>query len=515
VACEGGDEAPPSTCIARIAPCRGARARRGACGAALTGSARTGLYAPGVDREDPLLNLFVVLGVFVLFMGVLLLLDRWQRRIADLERSRVVSEIREAEHRGTHKPLAQHPQIDVETCIGCGSCIAACPEEDVLGLVDGVARVIHGARCVGHGLCETACPVAAVKVGLGDLSLRPDLPVLSDGLETTVPGIHIAGELGGFALIRNAVSQGVRAIEAIAASLAATRERRDGGVPDVLIVGAGPAGLAAMLAAMERGLTYEAISEEDAGGTVRKYPRRKLTLTGQLVLPLHGPVRGTEFLKEELIQFFENDVIRRFGLRIRTGVKLLGVERDRGGLVARTSAGSIPSRRVILALGRRGTPRKLGVPGEESEKVLYSLVDAATYERSRLLVVGGGDSAVEAATALASQRGNEVTVSYRRGDFFRLKKRNEDRIREFARAGKVRILFESEVSSIEPDAVRIRVREGGIERALTLRNDAVFIFAGGEPPHELLRKIGMRFHGDAAAPAPPPRPLPVRAGNAR
>jgi len=457
-------------------------------------------------------NLFVVLGVFVLILGLLLLLDRWQRRIADLERARVVSEMERAERQGTRAPLSQHPHIDVETCIGCGSCIAACPEEDVLGLVDGVARVIHGARCVGHGLCETACPVAAVKVGLGDIALRPDLPVLSESLETSVPGIHIAGELAGFGLIRNAVDQGVQAIDAIASLLERDGSARDR-IPDVLIAGAGPAGLAAALAAIERGLTYALIDEYDTAGTIRKYPRRKLTLTGRLVLPLHGPVRGTEFLKEELIEFIEKEIIARFRIRIVTGAKLLSVERTRDGLVSKTSRGAIVSRRVILAMGRRGTPRKLGVPGEDSEKVLYRLIDASSYERSRILVVGGGDSAVEAAVALAGEKGNQVTVSYRRQDFFRLKKRNEDRIRELARAGRVRILFESEVASVEPDSARLRVREGGVEHAVEIPNDAVFILAGGEPPQELLRRIGVRLHGDAA---PPTQTLDAaRAGGAR
>ena len=181
--------------------------------------------------------------------------------------------------------------------------------------------------------------------------------------------------------------------------------------------------------------------------------------------------------------------------------------------LSKTSAGSIVSRRVILALGRRGTPRKLGVPGEDSEKVLYRLIDASSYERSRVLVVGGGDSAVEAAVALAGERGNQVTLSYRQQDFFRLKKRNEDRIRELARAGRVRILFESEVSSVETDSAQLSVREGGIERTVEIPNDAVFVLAGGEPPQELLRRIGVRLHGDAAPPTE--RLDAVRAGGAR
>lgn len=442
------------------------------------------------------MNWLVVLGVFVLLTGLLVLLDQWQRRIAQIQRDKVVEEIRDAEERGTEKPLTQYPHIDVQACIGCGSCIAACPEDGVLGLVDGIARVIHGSRCIGHGLCEVACPVAAVKVGLGDLALRPDVPVLSEQLETSVPGIYLAGELGGFGLIRNAVNQGVKAVEAIAADLRASRSRSSREL-DLLIVGAGPAGLGASLKATELGLRYVTIDQDDTASTVRKYPRRKLTIVGTLEFPLYGRVRRTEFLKEEIIQFLEKEIIGRYHLKVRTGVKLLGIERSPRGFVAATSAGPVAARRMLLALGRRGTPRKLGVPGEEAEKVLYRLVDAATYNQSHLLVVGGGDSAVEAATALASQRQNTVTVSYRRANFFRLKRRNEERIEQFAREGKVRILFDSLVERIDRDAVTLKVREGGIERSRTLQNEVVFVFAGGDPPYELLRKIGVRFHGEA------------------
>jgi thioredoxin reductase/Pyruvate/2-oxoacid:ferredoxin oxidoreductase delta subunit len=474
------------------------------------GVSRTPRGVLHADREARPLNVFVVLGVFAILIALLALLSDWQRRIAELHREKVVAEIREAERLGTEKPVAQHPQIDVQACIGCGSCIAACPEDEVLALVDGVARVVHGSRCVGHGLCAVACPVAAVKIGLGDIALRPDIPVLSGRLETSVPGVYIAGELGGFALIRNAVAQGIQAVDEIAAEIGAAggRRRRDH-APDLLIVGAGPAGLGATLRAMERGLSHVTIDQDDIVGTVRKYPRRKLTLTGPLVLPLHGRVSRSEFLKEELIEFLEKDIIARFGVEIRTGVKLAGLEPIPGGIRAATSAGTLAARRVILALGRRGTPRKLGVPGEEAEKVLYRLIDAATYRGAHLLVVGGGDSAVEAATALASQSRNTVTLSYRRAGFFRLKRRNEERIRQFAEEGRVRVLFESAVERIDRETVTLRAREGGVERTHVLRNDQVFVLAGGEPPYELLRKLGIRFHG-----AEEGGPVTARAGAA-
>ncbi len=441
----------------------------------------------------------MVIGVFTLLAGLLVLLSVWQRKIEEAQKEQVVADIRDAEQRGTSKAANQHPQIDQEACIGCGSCVAVCPEEDVLGLVDGIAHVIHGSRCIGHGLCAEVCPVAAVKIGLGDVSARPDIPVLAESLETTVPGVYIAGELGGFALIRVATDQGTRVIETIARDLesdgAMGRSPESSDVADVLIVGAGPGGYAATLKAIELGLSYITIDQDDLGGTIRKYPRRKLTLTGPLVLPLYGRVKRTEFLKEELIEFLE-DIVAHYDVYINTGVKFLGVKQGRDALVVKTSSGLVSARRVVLALGRRGTPRKLGVPGEKQEKVVYQLVDAATYRNEHLLIVGGGDTAIEAAVALARQPGNTVTLSYRRDRFFRVKRRNEERIEQFMDDGSVQVIFESSVKRIEKDSVLLSYREDGIDNTLQLSNDFVFVCAGGEPPYDLLRGCGVRFNGD-------------------
>jgi thioredoxin reductase/Pyruvate/2-oxoacid:ferredoxin oxidoreductase delta subunit len=450
------------------------------------------------------LNLITILAVCVALAGLLSLLWIWQEKIQEVRGKQVIEEIREAKSRGTDRALAQYPQIDAQACIGCGTCISACPENQVLGLVDGIARVIHGSRCIGHGLCEVACPVDALTVGLGDIASRPDIPVLSSSLETTVPGVHIAGELGGFALIRHAIKQGAQAMETIAQETGRLKSPGLGDdVADVLIVGAGPAGFAATLKAAEHNLHYRTIDQEDVGGTVRKYPRRKLTLTGPMDLPLHGRVRKKEFVKEELIRLWEK-IIRDHRLRMESGVKFLGVDRRDGVLVARTSEGPIAAKRILLALGRRGTPRQLGVPGEDAEKVLYQVVDTASYRDTDILVVGGGDSAIEAATGLANQPGNVVTLSYRRERFFRLKARNRERIEGYARDGRVRVVFNSEVKCIESDAVTLSVQEDGIERGSQIRNDYVFVLAGGEPPYELLRGMGVEFGGEPVVPSVKP-----------
>ncbi|QQR75466.1 MAG: NAD(P)-binding domain-containing protein [Holophagales bacterium] len=403
----------------------------------------------------------------------------------------------EARGLGIDKPHAQFPFVDAVACIGCGSCVRACPEGDVLGVVGGIAVVVNGIRCVGHGRCAEACPVGAIEVGLGDLKGRPDVPILDQQGETTVPGVFVAGELSGLALVRNAVEQGEHVVDAIARRLA-SRPRRsaevDSALLDVLIVGAGPAGLAAALAARHHRLSALVLDQAaDLGGTILHFPRRKLVLTRPVPFPLGGGLDREEYSKEELLELLAGE-IRRHGLEIRYGARLARIERDGDELRAITSTGTLRARQVVLSLGRRGTPRTLGVPGEELPKVMYQLRDAETYRGQRLLVVGGGDSAVEAAIGLARQPGNRVTVSYRKSGFFRIKRKNEDAIAALIARGKVQVLFDSQVTAIHPDQVSLETATGSLQ----LENDYVFVLIGGDPPYALLRGMGVRFGGEQA-----------------
>jgi thioredoxin reductase/Pyruvate/2-oxoacid:ferredoxin oxidoreductase delta subunit len=400
----------------------------------------------------------------------------------------------EAAQLGIDKPAAQFPYVDPALCLGCGACVNACPEGDVLGLVGGTATVINGLRCVGHGRCEEACPVGAITVGLGDLRSRADMPQVDEWHETDTPGLFLAGEVGGLALVRNAMSQGRRVVDRIAERHRSSAAADD--VVDVLIVGAGPAGLASALACTERGLSHRVLEQEpDLGGSLLHYPRRKMVLLQPVELPLHGRIDKEEYQKEHFLELMEG-LVAKHQLDVRFAQKAGSVRRGDDGVFAVESvAGDMHrSRFVILALGRRGTPRKLGVPGEELPKVMYRLIDAESYKDQKVLVVGGGDSAVEAAVGLAYQPGNEVTLSYRRDKLVRIKKKNEERLAPLLASGRIKPVFGSQVSEVKPESVRLKVGSEVQE----LPNDYVFVFAGGEPPFEFLRQCGVRFGGQEA-----------------
>jgi len=384
---------------------------------------------------------------------------------------------------GLQAAVTVHPQINAITCIGCGGCVRVCPEGDVLGVIDGKAVLVHGSKCVGHALCAEACPVGAITMMMAAPGRNADLPVLDEHLETSVKNVFIVGELGGLGLIRNAILQGSRTVELIA-----TRPRTKDGAYDVAIVGAGPAGLAAALAAQAQGLRYLLLEQGDVGGTILQYPRRKIVMTSPVVLPLWGKIKLKEASKETLLALWQQ-ILTKTGVRVNANEKVTALRTEGDRQVLTTSLGEYRSAHVVLALGRRGTPRKLRVPGEDLPKVTYRLMDTESYQRCKVLIVGGGDSAVEAALGLALQGTNQITLSYRGEEFQRIKERNRQRLQDAVKRKSVTVLFRSQVTRIEPETVHLETAEG----ARVLQNDYVFIFAGGEMPFEFLRNIGIRF----------------------
>lgn len=403
----------------------------------------------------------------------------WQRRRSERAHARAQQE---SERLGLNEPPSLHPVVDPHRCIGSGGCARACPE-GALGVVGGKAVLVNAVACIGHGACQAACPVEAISLVFGTERRGVDIPLLSPSFESNVPGLFIAGELGGMGLIRKAAEQGRQAIEAL-------RRRQAGSAElDVLIVGAGPAGLSAGLSALEHRLRYRLIEQEDAlGGAVYHYPRHKIAMTAPVKLALVGQVRMHDVQKEKLLAFW-HDVVRRTGLQIAFDERMEGIERQGETFVVNTNRGRHHARSVLLAIGRRGSPRKLGVAGEESAKVVYRLVDAEQYRGLAVLVVGGGDSAVEAAVALSEQPGTQVTLSYRSAAFSRIKERNRQRLQEQLAAGRLQVALNCEVQRIE--ATEVWLHSAGVSKALP--NDAVIVCAGGVMPTAFLQKVGIEF----------------------
>ena len=407
--------------------------------------------------------------------------------LSQRKRARLASEAAEKGKVYSEGPKAQHPHIDTTFCIGCQGCTTVCPEGDVLAMLGGKAVIVNGYKCIGHGLCADACPVGAISLVMASPSMGADLPYLTPEFETSVPNLFIAGELGGLALIKNAVHQGRSIIDTVVARLG--NERGRDGVHDVLIVGAGPAGISASLQAIHQGLNYVTLERDEVGGTVSKYPRQKLVMTSPIEFPMYGKFKKTELSKEALLEFWKQ-VMDRADFKVRAGEKVDDIGRTPDGLfTVITDQAEYRSQAVILALGRTGTPRKLGIPGEDLPKVMYRLIEADHYINKKILIVGGGDSAVEAAMGLARQRGNQVTLSYRKEAFSRLKDRNVKRIEEAAKSDQLTILFQSAPVEVKERSVEIEVAGQRQE----IPNDFVWVFAGGEPPNDFLKKIGVAF----------------------
>jgi thioredoxin reductase/ferredoxin len=423
----------------------------------------------------------------ILYIAPLALIWVWYARKRRRDHQASLSALQESVEAGLTEPVSLHPVIDPNRCIGCGSCVAVCPEmpaHQVLGLVHRKAALVSPTDCIGHGACQAACPVDAITLVFGTERRGVELPFVKPNFESNVPGIFIAGELGGMGLIRNAIEQGRQAMEAIGKSL--KKSTTDGAAVDVLIVGAGPSGIAASLAAQEKGLRYITIEQERLGGTVANFPRGKLVMTAPATLPIVGRFRFKETSKERLLSFW-HQIEQEHKLNIHYKEILQALDRKGPLFIIKTSRGEYRAQAVLLAIGRRGTPRKLEVPGEQLPKVVYRLIDPAQYQGKKVLVVGGGDSAIEAAVSLAEQPDTEVALSYRSETFQRAKRKNRDRLEAAQKSGRVTVLTSSNVKRITKEAVELEQRG----KTLELPNDIVIVNVGGVLPTPFLKEIGI------------------------
>ncbi len=396
-----------------------------------------------------------------------------------------VAKIKKAQEEGLHEPVSLHPFIDVNSCIGTGACVAACPEKDIIGISNGKATVINASQCIGHGACFHACPTEAITLRIGTEKRGVELPHISKNFETNVPGIFIAGELGGMGLIRNAVEQGRQAVENIAKSA----RRSHTATYDLIIVGSGPAGISGSLAARKHGLNFLLLEQETLGGAVYSFPRKKIVMTSPMDLPLVGKVKLFETSKSELLDLWQA-ALRKNNITVKENSRVESVIPE-GDIIKVTTVGGevFSASSVLLAIGRRGTPRKLNIPGEDKEKVAYRLLEPEDLSGQYIVVVGGGDAAVESALLLAGQ--NHVTLSYRNEVFNRIKPKNSTAVNEAVEVGKLHVLLKSNLVSIDDESVDIMTADG--VEPVKVKNDLVYIFAGGELPTQFLEKAGIKI----------------------
>ncbi|MBK7860861.1 MAG: NAD(P)-binding domain-containing protein [Archangiaceae bacterium] len=402
----------------------------------------------------------------------------WVLRVRARREQADAAALAEAISENRHLPATLHPVIDADKCIGSLSCLQVCPEGDILGVVNGKAALIDAAACIGHGKCALECPVNAITLVFGTSERGVDLPETDEFFETSRKGVHIIGELGGMGLIKNAVTQGLQLASRFDGQ---ARAKAGADQVDVAVVGAGAAGLALALGLKKGGHTFRVLEQDTVGGTIAHYPRQKVVMTEQVEMPFIGKFGRKLISKEELLETWEH-AIDKSGVKVETGTKVTAVRGEDGAFELDTSRGVVRARKVVLAIGRRGTPRKLGVPGDDLPKVAYSLIDPEQYEGSRVLVVGGGDSALEAAIQLVEETDAEVALSYRQPDFGKCREANKRRFKELVAEGRMHAFLPSAIKRVTPGAVTLE-HQG---RPIELPNDFVLACLGGELPAKFL-----------------------------
>ncbi len=429
-----------------------------------------------------LLEQIIIYGVVFLFCFIVIYIYlRKQNKASKIVEAKIEKAIEE----GTFEPVSLHPVIDLGTCIKSGACVEACPEKDIIGIVNGTATLVNASQCIGHGACFHACPVEAISLVIGTEKRGVDLPHVNQDFETNVRGIYIAGELGGMGLIKNSVEQG----EAAVISIAKSGFKKDNSIYDLIIIGSGPAGISASLTAKKLGLNFLTLEQDTLGGAVFNFPRTKIVMTSPMNLPLHGKVKLFNTSKTELLDLWKS-VLANNNIRIQENTKVESIQLAKDCFhVVSIKEEIYKTKNVLLAIGRRGSPRKLGVQGETLEKVAYRLLEPENIINKNIIVVGGGDSAIESALSLSDQ--NKVVLSYRGEAFSRLKPKNWENLDKAIKEARLEVMLKTNLIKIETEKVYLSTDEN--QATLILENDLVYIFAGGELPTQFLNKAGIEI----------------------
>jgi thioredoxin reductase (NADPH) len=375
------------------------------------------------------------------------------------------------------------PRIDLDLCVGCGTCVHVCPF-NVLEIVNEKAIAARLGDCTGYAACAAECPTEAIVLVAGGAMQTVELPVYDANLETNIPGLYLAGEVTGKALIKVAINQGKKVVESILMN-----RPQPGAQYDVIVVGAGPAGTSTALAAISEGLKVLVLEQGTQANTIRNYPRQKFVMAEPVMIPVYGPLWMEDCSKESLLERWQQ-IIASTGLAIQEEEKVLRVVGNPGHFVVQSAKGEYQGSRVVMAIGKRGSPRKLGVPGEDSSKVAYNLLDADAYRGKSICIVGGGDSGIEAACGLARpDLENKVWLVHRLDVFGQAKPRNQKKIKKAMDEGRVTAFFNSALLEIRDRSVLIKTPAGDQE----IDNHFVFVMVGGESPKKFLNDCGIEF----------------------
>lgn len=391
---------------------------------------------------------------------------------------------------GTAEPTANQtpgqnlrPLIDIDLCVGCATCVHVCPF-NVLEIVNEKAIAARLEDCTGYAACALECPTNAITLVPGGPMQQVELPVYNEKLETNVPGLYLAGEVTGKALIKIAINQGKQVVQ----SILETPPQKNGGY-DVIVVGGGPAGVSTGIAAKAENLKVLVLEQSSVANTIQNYPRHKFVMAEPVMIPLYGPLWMEDASKETLLKCW-TEIIQKTGLVVNEHEKVLAIEHHEGAFEVKSTKGAYAGKRVVIAVGKRGSPRKLNVPGEDLSKVAYNLLDAESYREKAICIVGGGDSGIEAANSLArTDLQNTVWIVHRAADFGKAKPRNQKKIKRSMDEGRVKAFFNAGVTAIKEKTVIVKT-EGGHEE---IDNDYIFIMAGGESPKKFLTECGIEF----------------------